>query len=187
MQPNLYQLLLDNSDLAYRQLYKAHYTIIKQYVLKNSGSEDDVKDLFQEGIIALWDNIHAGKYQHNNENMLHGYFRTICKFKWMEILRNKGKFTALPDNEEFDIEVDENALNALIKKDEINEFDGIFSALSEKCRQILSLFYYEKKSMKEISEVTGYEVVSMRNEKYKCIEKLRGLYLRGPVGGKKND
>lgn len=186
MQPDLYQLLLNNSDLAYRQLYKAHYTIIKQYVLKNSGSDDDVKDLFQEGIIALWDNIHAGKYQHTNENMLHGYFRTICKFKWMEILRSKGRFVALPENEEFDIETDETVLNDLIKREEINEFDGMFSALSEKCRQILALFYYEKKSMKEISEVTGYEVVSMRNEKYKCIEKLRGLYVKRQTGGNKN-
>jgi RNA polymerase sigma factor (sigma-70 family) len=184
MQSDLYQLLLSNSTAAYREIYKAHYTVIKQYVLKNSGSEDDVKDLFQEGVIALWDNIHSGKYSHTNETMLHGYFRSICKFKWMEILRGKGKFVELPDDREMDIATDETALSDLIKRDEINEFSGVFAELSDKCRQILSLFYYDKKNMKEISVLTGYEISSMRNEKYKCIEKLRALYMRR-TGGRK--
>jgi len=176
MQSDLYQLLLNNNEAAYREIYKANYSVIKQYVLKNNGSEDDVKDLFQEGLIALWDNVHAEKYKHTNENMLHGYFRTICKYKWMEILRTKSKFIILPDDEEFDMKTDETVLSNLIRREEINEFTGIFSALSDKCRQILSLFYYDKKSMKQIGEATGYEISSMRNEKYKCIEKLRKLY-----------
>jgi RNA polymerase sigma-70 factor (ECF subfamily) len=96
----------------------------------------------------------------------------------MEILRGRGKMTLLSNDEDFDIASDETALHQLIRKDEINEFDRMFSMLSDKCRRILSLFYYEKKNMKEISAVTGYELVSMRNEKYKCIEKLRGLYLK---------
>lgn len=185
MQSNLHQLLLNNDEAAYKEIYKTNYPVIKQYVLKNNGSEDDVKDLFQEGIIALWDNVHAEKYKHTNENMLHGYFRTICKYKWMEILRTKSKFIILPDDEEFDMKTDETVLSSLIKREEINEFTRIFALLSIKCQQILSLFYYDKKSMKEIGEATGYELTSMRNEKYKCIEKLRGLYKSEPIRGDK--
>ncbi|HTI61314.1 sigma-70 family RNA polymerase sigma factor [Mucilaginibacter sp.] len=184
MQSDLYQLLLKNSDVAYREIYKAHYSVIKQYVLKNSGSEDDAKDLFQEGVIALWDNIHSGKYNHTNETMLHGYFRSICKFKWMEILRAKGKFIEIADDGEMDVIMDGTVLNDMIRREEIDEFMGMFSALADKCRQILSLFYYDKKNMKEISVITGYEISSMRNEKYKCIEKLRTLYLKR-TGGRK--
>jgi RNA polymerase sigma factor (sigma-70 family) len=178
MQPDLYQLLLHNSDTAYREIYKAHYAAIRQLVLKNGGAGDDAKDVFQESVIALWDNIHSGKYRHTSEAMLHGYFRRICKFKWMEMLRGRGRMVALGGDEDFDAFSDETILQQLVKREEIDEFDRIFGALSDKCREILSLFYYEKKNMKEISELTGYEVVSMRNEKYKCIEKLKGLYLR---------
>src|ERR1700742_4885568 len=106
MRSDLYQLLLANNEAAYREIYKAHYMVIKQYVMKNSGSEDEAKDLFQEGIIALWDNIHSEKYKHTNDTMLHGYFRTICKFKWMETLRSKGKFITLAENDELDIRTD---------------------------------------------------------------------------------
>ncbi len=181
MQLDLYQLLLNNDDTAYKEIYKSHYAFVKSYVLKNSGDEDEVKDLFQDSIIALWDNIHAGKYVHTNETMLHGYFRNICRFKWLEILRAKGKTKSISDNEDFDIEGDESTLNELIKRDEIKEFNNIFSSQSEKCREILSLFYYDKKNMKEISELTGYEISSMRNEKYKCIEKLRQMYFKKVV------
>ncbi len=178
MQPDLHQLLLNNSDAAYKEIYKAHYAMVRQFVLKNGGSDDDAKDLFQEAVIALWDNIHSGKYRHTNEAMLHGYFRRICKFKWMETLRGHGRMVTLTGDEDFDADTDETALQRLVKRDEINEFERIFGALSDKCRQILALFYYEQKNMKEISALTGYEVVSMRNEKYKCIEKLKALYLR---------
>jgi RNA polymerase sigma factor (sigma-70 family) len=178
MQPDLYQLLLNNSDTAYKEIYKGHYAAVRLFVLKNGGSDDDVKDLFQESIIALWDNVHSGKYKHSNEAMLHGYFRRICKFKWMETIRGQGKMITLADDERLDPASDETILDQLVKRDEINELDCIFKVLSDKCREILSLFYYEKKNMKEISGLTGYELVSMRNEKYKCIEKLKGLYLR---------
>ncbi|MDB5136569.1 MAG: sigma-70 family polymerase sigma factor [Mucilaginibacter sp.] len=180
---DLYQTLLNNNESAYQDIYKAHYAAIKQYVLKNSGSEDDVKDLFQEGIIALWDNIHSEKYKHTNDSMLHGYFRTICKYKWMEALRSKKKSIVINGDAGFDIQNDDTMLNNMIKREEINEFTSIFLMLSDKCRQILSLFYYDKKSMKEIGLATGYEISSMRNEKYKCIEKLRTLCLVRPVRG----
>jgi RNA polymerase sigma factor (sigma-70 family) len=180
---DLYQKLLNNNESAYQEIYKAHYAVIKQYVLKNSGSEDDVKDLFQEGIIALWDNIRSEKYKHTNDSMLHGYFRTICKYKWMEALRGKSKSVVINGDAGFDIQSDDIILNNMIKREEINEFANIFSTLSDKCRQILSLFYYDKKSMKEIGLATGYEISSMRNEKYKCIEKLRALYLVKSVRG----
>jgi RNA polymerase sigma factor (sigma-70 family) len=178
MQLDLYHKLLNNEESAYVEMYKTHFSSIKQYILKNSGSDDDVKDLFQEGIISLWDNIRAEKYQHTNDSMLHGYFRTICKYKWMEILRSKSKVIVISDDEDFDLQSNDLViLDNMIKREEIAEFTGIFSSLNDKCRQILSLFYYDKKNMKDISEITGYEISSMRNEKYKCIEKLRKLYL----------
>ena len=175
---DLYQLLLSNNDAAYRDIYKSHFAFVKSYVLKNSGDNDEANDLFQDSIIALWDNINSGKYTHTNDTMLHGYFRNICRFKWLEILRAKGKMVSISEDENFDVAGDDTILNALIKRDEINTFNEIFAAISEKCREILTLFYYDKKNMKEISEITGYEISSMRNEKYKCVEKLRQVYLR---------
>ncbi|WP_428330874.1 RNA polymerase sigma factor [Mucilaginibacter sp.] len=177
MHLDLYQMLLNNDEAAYSMIYKAHYAIIKQYILKNNGSEDDVKDLFQEGIIALWDNIQSEKYAHTNDSMLHGYFRTICKYKWMEIIRNRSKTVIIQADENLDLQSDELVLNSMIKREEIQAFTDVFAGLSDKCRQILSLFYYDKKTMKQISVITGYEISSMRNEKYKCIEKLRQLYF----------
>src|ERR1700748_4002044 len=107
MRSDLYLLLLNNDDSAYREIYKVHYRFINQFVLKNSGSDDDARDLFQECIIALWDNINSGKYTHSNDTMLHGYFRRICRLKWLDILRSKGKIIVISDDPDFDVATDE--------------------------------------------------------------------------------
>lgn len=50
----------------------------------------------------------------------------------------------------------------------------MFESLGEVCRAILKLFYFEKKSMREIADILGHknEGVS-RTTKKRCLEKLR--------------
>ena len=50
----------------------------------------------------------------------------------------------------------------------------IFSAIGEGCKEILRLFYFEKRSMSEIAEIMGHksEAVS-RTTKKRCLEKIR--------------
>ncbi len=42
-------------DRALAQLYRLHFPMISHYVLQNSGTEDEAKDVYQEGCAtALW-------------------------------------------------------------------------------------------------------------------------------------
>ena len=51
-----------------------------------------------------------------------------------------------------------------------------FNQLGEKCKAILHQFYYKKSSMKEIAALFNYEEKTAKNEKYRCMKKLRALY-----------
>ncbi len=54
----------------------------------------------------------------------------------------------------------------------------IFDELNESCREILRLFYFEKKSMSEIAQILGHknEGVS-RTTKKRCMEKVRDAVI----------
>ena len=58
----------------------------------------------------------------------------------------------------------------------------LFEKLGEKCNQILTYFYYNNYSMKEILERMDYgnEQV-LRNKKYKCLKTLINLVNSSPA------
>ena len=62
------------------------------------------------------------------------------------------------------------------KIDQITKVEKMFQQLGEKCRQLLLLYYYEKKKMSEINSIMGFSGNTSKNEKYRCMKKLRTLY-----------
>ena len=48
-------------------------------------------------------------------------------------------------------------------------------AMSDRCRQILTLFYYEQRSLDEILEIRPENTskVGLKTSKYKCMQRLR--------------
>ena len=45
----------------------------------------------------------------------------------------------------------------------------------QECKSLLKLFYFEKKSMEEISELINITDASARNKKYRCMQKLKTI------------
>ena len=39
------------------QIYRDYFPVIKDHVIKNSGSEDDAKDVFQDAMMAIFQNV----------------------------------------------------------------------------------------------------------------------------------
>jgi len=165
-----------NDEAVLKNIYLKVYPKVKLYILKNKGSEELAKDIYQEAFIACWKNIKDDKIEHH-ENM-EAYLFTISKNKWIDYLRSANfKKTVSIDsiNPLFDDEADE-------IYDE-TETQGkcmlqAFRQLNENCRRILNLYYYERLSMKEISVKLGIDSASARNKKYRCMEQLRSFTLK---------
>jgi RNA polymerase sigma factor (sigma-70 family) len=83
--------LQDEKVLNY--LYDHYFETVKSYVLKNSGSDDDVSDLFQETIITLYQKITEDTLELTTD--LKGYFFGIAKNIWNEELRKKKRVVGL--------------------------------------------------------------------------------------------
>lgn len=78
-----------SANEALKHLYDQNFPGIKGHVLGNSGSGDDAKDVFQEGIIALFHNVVDGKFK--GESAVNTYLISICKNLWFRRLRKKSK------------------------------------------------------------------------------------------------
>jgi RNA polymerase sigma factor (sigma-70 family) len=85
--------VLNQDDKVLNWLYDNYLQSVRNHVLNNSGSEEDVSDVFQDTIILLYNQI--------TENNLHlttdlkGYFFGIARNVWSAHLRKKQKTTEL--------------------------------------------------------------------------------------------
>ena len=57
----------------------------------------------------------------------------------------------------------------MIKDEHLSTFHLLFNKLEENCRRLLSYVIFDKKSMKEISELMGYKDDKVtKNQHYRC-------------------
>jgi len=170
----------DNSTLLY--LYSNLYGKIEDFVVNNSGSIEEAKDIFQEGVIALYQNIESGRYQLSASTKVSSYLFQICKFQWYSVLRSSHKKTVVSSIDNQDPGVHDSGFDMDIMAWEENKFvrDAI-DKLGDNCRRLLISFYYDEKSMKEIADTLGQRTNSVKNAKYRCMQKLKELIKSRPV------
>lgn len=146
-------------------LYDNYLQPIRKYVLKNSGSSDDVYDVFQETIIILYNQITNDNF--NLTSDLRGYFYGIARNVWKAQLRKKQKTVELeidfPDEEDI-AGINDPLLEKIVSR--------AFKKLKPDQQQILSLFSegysYEKIAIKMDLKNEVYA----RRKKYLCKEAL---------------
>jgi len=169
-----------NNEDALKELYRVNYRKVEVFVLKNSGSVPQAKDVFQDAFLAMYQNIKADKFIPENETALQGYLYQISKNKWRDVLRSSRfkKTAEFIDNvhETEDIS-DLKIIEETEQQERLAATMEAFKKLGDECRELLTQFYFNKKSLREISENAKYAEASARNKKYRCIQKLKELAL----------
>uniref|UniRef100_UPI004047BD9D RNA polymerase sigma factor n=1 Tax=Mariniflexile sp. TaxID=1979402 RepID=UPI004047BD9D len=177
-QSQLIVAIKTNDSVALKALYISNYAKIESLVLSNSGTKEDAKDVYQDAFIVVWNNIKNNTFIPLNESAIQGYLYTISKNKWMDIIKSSRFKKTKSTYEE---------KSFAYKSDEVHEDDSsnekmkatmdAFKNLGEPCKQLLTSFYYEKKTLKDIASALNIEENTVRNKKYRCMEKLRTMVL----------
>ena len=170
-----------NNTAQLKAIYEFNYPKVETFVLKNSGSKEEAKDVYQEAFIAVWHNVKSDKFTPLSVDSIHAYIFTIAKNKWMDVLRSNGfkKTVAVSQLKHFDVsienssEIDDDILN----NKRLQNVMQAFNYLGEACKGLLTKFYFEKKSMQLIADELLLDAASTRNKKYRCMQKLRELAL----------
>ena len=169
----------NNDQKVMQMVYINTFPKFRSHTLKNSGNEAQAKDVFQEAFIACWRNIKEDKLTINSN--VEGYLLTIAKNKWIDFLRSSDyKKTTL--TEDFShlkvITEDPNIETEKVAETQRIRLQKAIRQLGQNCKELLRLFYFERKSMQEISQKMNLVPASARNQKYRCMEKLRTLSLQ---------
>lgn len=170
----LLEQLRDGDAKAYRYIYKQFYRMIATYVGKNNGDDEDAKDLFQETILALMDNLRKPDF--SIKVKVGTYFYSIARFIWIKKLKKRGLTTSIDTQSEGDkfIEISESVIEEKVQQEKKHELIAQkLGELGEVCRKIITDFYLKKKKLKEIAEEMGYTNDFVRVKRMRCMNKFK--------------
>ena len=170
------QQFINNEDKTLEKVYRHNYKMVRSYVMKNNGTEDEAKDVFQDAMIVTWMNLKEGKFEIRNEFSLSAYLYRIAKNKWLDKLRAKSKVQKFSEDLTADPLSGEELELAEESQRKVEYLGSLFGRLDEKCKQVLTHFYYEKKRLEEIAADMSYDVGSIRTIKYRCMQRLRKMH-----------
>lgn len=166
-----------NDEKALRHLYTVNYPPVEKFVLQNSGSRDDAKDIFQEAFVAMWRNVRLEKFIPTGEGSLNAYLFQIARHKWMDHLRSATvkKTTTLEEKHDIAMTFEEMDDKDVERLKAIREK---FKQLGDSCRELLIRFYYQKQPLKDIAVSMEWTEATAKNNKYRCMERLRTMITK---------
>ena len=151
----------DERSLDY--LYQQHYKMMTKLVLKNSGTEDEAKDVYQDALIVFWQKV-------KNDNLvltskISTYLYSVCLNLWRKELDRKKRLS----NEE----VDANVIIDFDQKERIEIVNKVIQELGGTCKKVLTLYYFDGLSMTDIANELGFaNADTAKTKKYKCKKEL---------------
>ncbi len=147
-------------------LYKKNYRMMVNMIIKNNGSEEEAKDIYQEALLAFWQKAASGKLEMTSK--ISTFLYSICQNLWRKELDRKSRLS----NEEKDgIVTDSQDLEERAKL-----LNMCLNDLGETCKKILFYFYYDDLSMDDIAYKMGFaNADTAKTKKYKCKKELDKL------------
>lgn len=171
----------ENIDEAIGFIYKNYYGLLENIVLSNNGTKADAEDIIQEVLVVFIEMVNKDKYR--AEASVKSFLYTLTRNLWISEIRKRSsaykRNTTFEESREL---IEGDISNYLVYHESQKLIMTLFEKLGEKCNQILTYFYYNNYSMKEILERMDYgnEQV-LRNKKYKCLKTLINLVNSSPA------
>jgi RNA polymerase sigma factor (sigma-70 family) len=158
----------------FENIYRGSFHSIENYVVKNKGTSDDARDIFQDGMMVLYRNITNGHFK--EQSSIKTYLFSICRNLWLQGLRRKSGGLETIDGQH---DIPEEPVKQL-NMDLLND---LVHGLKDDCRKILTGFYYERKTMEELTTIfqLGSEQAT-RNKKMRCMKELMKIVEQKKMG-----
>lgn len=168
--------IFENDSTVIQYVYDKYFNTIKSFVLRYGGAEEDAWDIFQDGIVVIYEQI-------KNENLIVKnsfltYFYTVCKYQWLKIIRERDSkyFESIEGSLEADrLNLNEENLKldeAIEKEKRIKLYQRNVAKLSKECQALLKLVAKGYKT-DEITTKLDYKSTGFTYKKRRlCKERL---------------
>ena len=155
---------------AFSMVYQC-YPMIEKHICKNSGTTEDAQDIFHNGLIIFYEKVKTNEFR--LEAKISTYVFAICKNIWLKKLRKKSSHKA--------VELEEH--HQLVEETSNKNEEGIITLVRQKlnelgnpCKELILMHEFHKMDWQSISSKMGYATAhAARNQKYKCLQRMKKL------------
>lgn len=171
----------DQLNSAILFIYQEYSNTIQSFILANSGTQQDAEDIFQETVVTFIDLVKKNRFR--GEASIKTFLVAIARNGWLNELKKRERSDIREKVFESSRDLTEMDVSQYIADMEVKQqFVNVLGKLGESCKKLLTLFYYENLSMKDILKHLHYENEQVvRNKKYKCLQSLTELIKNDPV------
>ena len=168
------EAFLNQDSVVLNQVYQHLLPKVKMYILRNSGNQQDAEDIMNEAFMTVYTHILSNKYSPTGK--FEPFFMIICRNIWLKKLRKK-KYQSDQEIENIAIsETPNEDIEQMIEEEQlIQRILTELKNLDPKCSQLLNMFYYEKKRLREIADNFGWTEKFAKNKKSRCMKALKKL------------
>jgi RNA polymerase sigma factor (sigma-70 family) len=169
--------LLKDENKALKNIYRLYRTECLAWLQTKYGLEvDESVDVFQLAVIIIYDNAVMGKISAQHADAK-SYLYGVARNKAYEIMRQKKSNVSI-DEHPLLLSYITNEEETPINEEAISLANDALVHLGQPCQNILELYYYQNKSMDEITTIHGYKNTdTTKNQKYKCLKRLQSIYF----------
>lgn len=162
---------------ALRSFYRVNFASVSHFVVSNSGTEQEAKDIFQEAVIIFFERLKEPTFKLTCSSKTFIY--SVCRRLWLKRLSSKETSRyKIYDFHEHVVEEPADTEEIERKEEAYRCMEKALETLGEPCKTILQDFYVHKRSMQEITERFGYtNADNAKNQKYKCLQRLKKLFF----------
>lgn len=165
-----------NEKRAVETIYKDNYNAIQSLIINNNGSSDDAKDIFQEAMIVLYENVRSGGFELSCQ--IKTYLYAVSKRLWLKKLQLQNRYGTQIEDVESAVIADDDIAEHEKRNAEFDMMEKAISSLGEPCKSLLEAYYLQKQNMQVIAANFGYtNADNAKNQKYKCLMRLKKIFF----------
>jgi len=169
--------IINGDEKVLKGFYKDHILHVQKYILQNSGSDEDVKDIFQDALVCLYQKLSSDSIE--LKFSVQSYFYGICKNMWLIRLQKKRQLPTHEITDPKQLRLDYSIQDDIEYNERTHLYRKYFQKLSSHNKNLLTL-YFEGKSTKEVAKETGYSVGYARKKKFEVKKQLLGMIEKDP-------
>ena len=170
--------LVQRDTAVLRYTYNEYFPMIQDLVIKNGGSSADAADIFQEGMIVLYEKVQEQSTQWTSS--LKTYLYAVCRNKWLMELRRKKNKGTINLEDQSTLKEESSIQNDIVSTERNELMRKHFKSLGEDCQKVLKLFF-EATSLREIGEIMGFSEAYAKKKKFTCQQKLIEAVSADPI------
>lgn len=170
-----------NDPAGVREIYRLHAEQALRWVGRNQGTAADAQDVFQEAILAVYEKALDPAFVLTCP--LGALLHVIYSRKWIDRLRQKDrdKEVRIANEWRYEEEVSEDTATlaeaAMEEQAKQMRLGKAFSALSDLCRQLLTLLSDGIRPAEAAAQLGLNSVDTLYRRKNACVQRWRAVYL----------